>query len=99
MSMQRLVVFLALSGACGCMSTKVGLSPKWDPAAKPAYEDYLDAYVLGFVGEPPTLNLQQVCVDQKPLGVQRVISAEDAAIRVFTLGIYAPSTVRVWCGD
>jgi hypothetical protein len=83
----------------GCMMyTKVELDPKWDRHAKYSFEDYFDYYLFGFVGNP-TLNLQKICVDQKPYGFVRVQSAEDVVFELMTLGIYSPRTVRVWCGD
>ena len=82
----------------GCISAKVSLDPRWNAKEKPAYEDYVDYYVFGFVGNP-ALDLQKICVDQKPYGLQRVKTWEDGLITVFTVGIYSPATVRVWCGD
>jgi hypothetical protein len=84
--------------AAGCMSTKVALHPKFDPGAKPSYTDYFDYYWFSLAGKP-TVNLAQVCLDQKPLGFQRVKAADDIIISVVTLGIYTPATVKVWCGE
>jgi hypothetical protein len=89
------VLALSLSG---CMITKMSLSPKWDPASKPSYVDYADYYWWGLKGRRE-FNLQRICVDQKPYGFERRRSAEDGIIALFTAGIYAPATIRVWCGD
>lgn len=80
------------------MSTKVALHPKWDPSVKPTYTDYFDYYVFTLVGKN-TVNLAQVCMDQKPLGFQRVKLPDDIILSVITLGIYSPVTVKVWCGE
>jgi hypothetical protein len=95
--MKRLVpiLFFVLSG---CMSVTLSLSPKWDSESKPVYEDYVDYWWWGLRGKP-RLNLQKICVDQKPYAVRRLKSGEDIFITFVTLGIYTPSTVRVWCGD
>ncbi len=92
-----LAAILAVSLA-GCMSTRVVLDPKWDSSAKASYEDYFDYYFFGLSGHP-SLNLQKVCMDQKTHAFKRFKSPEDAIITWLTLGIYAPATVRVWCGD
>jgi hypothetical protein len=82
----------------GCMSAKMQVSDKWDPSVKPSYVDYTDYYLAGLIGGGE-FNLQKICVDQKPYGFQRYLSAEDIVIRVFTLTIYSPATLRVWCGN
>jgi hypothetical protein len=92
-------LFLVLPIALGgCMSTRLEFSPKWDPSEKATYEDYFDYYFLGFVGDP-VVNVQKICMDQKPYGLKRFKSPEDGFLTAITLGIYAPVTVRVWCGD
>ncbi len=81
----------------GCMNTKVQLDKQWNPSSKPSYVDYFDSYWWGFSGKPE-LSLQKVCMDQRPHGFQRVKTAEDIFISAVTLGIYYPTTVKVWCG-
>lgn len=88
-------ILLSLSG---CMTTKVVFSDKWNPRSKPAYVDYFDSYWLGFSGQPEVA-LQKVCMDQRPHALIRQKTAEDAVLTVFTLGIYAPTTVKIWCGE
>lgn len=90
-----LILFITLAG---CMNTKFILSEKWNPHAKPSYVDYFDSWWWGFAGRP-SVSLQKVCMDQKPLAVQRVKTVEDGIITVITAGIYAPTTVKVWCGE
>lgn len=90
-------IFVAMSGA-GCMSTRVTLHPSYDYRVKPSYTDYLDSYLFGLIGKG-TVNLAQVCLDQKPLAFQRVKAADDIILSILTIGIYTPSTVRVWCGE
>ncbi len=96
--MKRLALPLLLLTAASCMSTRVQLHPKFDFHIKPIYIDYADYYFLGLMGKP-VLNLQKICMDQKPYGFQRAKSPEDGIITLFTLGIYSPTTVKVWCGD
>lgn len=81
-----------------CVSTYVVFDRSWDKKAKPAYTDYFDSYFGGFVGHE-SVNLSRVCMDQKILAVRRYKSWEDGFLTGITLGIYAPTTVSVWCGD
>jgi hypothetical protein len=94
----KYLILAAAIGLAGCMSTRIKLNEKFNPSDKPAYVDYVDYYFAGLAGNPE-LNLQKICMDQKPLGVQRMNSVEDGVITLFTLGIYSPATVKVWCGD
>jgi hypothetical protein len=96
--MRILALFLSAAALSGCMNTKIALGEKWNPYAKPAYVDYFDSWWWGLKGRP-AVSLQKVCMDQKPLAVQRVKTGEDAIITAFTLGVYAPTTVKVWCGE
>lgn len=96
--MRAIATFFAVLLLSSCMSTRVQFSPKWERSSKPVYIDYVDSYVFGFIGQP-SLNLQKICMDQKPYALHSVKTAEDGIITFFTLGIYSPTTVRVWCGD
>jgi hypothetical protein len=95
--MKRLLIVACLM-VSGCISARVALDPNFDPEAKPSYEDYVDYWLLGLVGDP-TLNLQKICVDQKPYGLRRMKTPVDGFITLVTLGVYSPATVRVWCGN
>jgi hypothetical protein len=96
--MIRLILAMLTLGLLGCMSTKIVFDGRWNPSSKPSYEDYMDSYLFGFLGHPQ-ISLTKICMDQKPLALQRVKSAEDIFLNVITLGIYTPTTVNVWCGD
>jgi len=82
----------------GCMSTTVIFNSKWDSRIKPSYVDYFDNYFLGFSGTA-NVNLAQVCMDQKPYAVRRLKTIEDGILTLITIGIYSPSTIKVWCGE
>jgi Bor protein len=94
----KVMPFVTLLGLAGCMSARLQLHEKFNPDEKPAYVDYFDYYFAGLAGDPE-LNLQKICMDQKPYGVQRIKSVEDGVITFFTLAIYSPVTVKVWCGE
>ncbi len=98
MIFQRLSLLLLSLGLAACMSTQVQLDSRWNPTAKPSYEDYFDYYFLGLKGDRQ-FSLQKVCMDQRPFGFRRYRSLEDSFLTAITLGIYAPMTVQVWCGN
>jgi hypothetical protein len=81
-----------------CVSTQIVLQPKADTHRRADYEDYFDYYAFGLIGDN-SVDVQKACMDQKPQKIQRLRSFEDGLISFYTLGIYTPLTVRVWCGD
>ena len=83
---------------CGCMSTRVVFSEKFHLRNKPSYVDYFDSYWAGLKGHPQVA-LQKVCLDQQVHAFERVKTAEDGILTAITLGIYSPSTVKIWCGE
>ena len=99
----RSVLTLAISfviGAplAGCATSRLVLSSKWDEKATPSYVDYLDAYAFGFIGKQ-RVDLRAVCLDQRPYGIQTAYTVQDGLLTLVTLGIYAPTTIKVWCGN
>lgn len=79
------------------MSNTVVLDPKF-AGGKPQYNDYLDGWWWGLKGHP-SISLSRVCMDQKPYAVRKVKTFEDIFLTAITLGIYTPTTVKVWCGE
>lgn len=95
----KIAVALAFTLLCSCVSSRVVFAPeRWEKAKAPDYEDHFDYYALGFFGRAQ-VDLRTVCMEQKPLAVEHVRTVEDGLITFYTLGIYAPLTVRVWCGN
>lgn len=91
--MKALALALALTG---CVSDRVVLDPKWNAHRPPDHVDYHDTWALGLVGKP-TVDLARACLDRKPQAFERRKSVEDGLITLFTVGVYAPETSRVWC--
>jgi hypothetical protein len=96
--MKHIMLLILASLLTGCMSTNFVLDANWNYRSAPTYEDYFDTWWWGLSGSPE-VSLQKVCMDQKPLAFQRVKSLEDIIISTVTLGIYAPTTVKIWCGE
>lgn len=89
------VLLLALGG---CMSTQIILDPQQTRRGTATYEDYFDYYWFGLSGKN-SVDTQQVCMDQKPAAIRELKSVDDVLLTWITLGIYAPLTVQVWCGE
>lgn len=87
---------LALLLLAGCVSDRVVLDAKWNAHRPPDHVDYHDGWVLGFVGRP-TVDLARACLDRRPQAFERRRTLEDGLIMLYTLGVYAPVTSKVWC--
>lgn len=96
-SFRGIIVFALLLSSC--VSTKTTIGDHSIKGLKPVYEDYFDGYLLGWAGEDDQINLNEVCLDQKPFGFQKTYSFQDGFFALISLGIYTPYTVRVWCGE
>lgn len=95
----RLIIWVTVVlGLCGCMTSRMVFDNSQKLPREPSYEDFFDYYALGFIGRNK-VDVAQVCMDQKPLLIEKRQSFEDVLIGVMTLGIYTPLTVRVWCHD
>lgn len=68
------------------------------PKTKPDFEDYVPAAFWGLTPPAYPVNTAKVCPNQQmPVEVRKGKSAEDWALAFFSLGIYWPHTVQVWC--
>lgn len=94
----RSLVLLLFIMLTACQTVRIQFNDKWDRDQKPSYTDYFDYYWWGLKGTN-SVSVQKACVDQKPYGLVQARTVEDMIITALTLGIYAPLTVKVWCGD
>ena len=94
------MIYLSL-GLGGCQTQRIAFSDPYRPQTNslgaPVYEDHLDYYFLGLVGDNRIV-LQDVCMDQalREALIQR--DPTDFVFSLLTLGIYFPVTIKVWCG-
>lgn len=65
---------------------------------KAYYEESMPFYFWGIKGEA-RVNLAQVCDNKPATQMQTQFTFEDGIMSFFTLGIYSPHTVRVWCEE
>ena len=65
---------------------------------KPDFEDYVPGYFWSFKKSESQVDVAKVCsVGATPLKVRQGQSFEDILLITFTLGIYWPKTIQVWC--
>ena len=82
-----------------CMSvTYVNDTASQNIKPKPDFEDYVPGYFWSFKKSESQVNVAKVCSGgASPLKVRQGQSGEDILLITFTLGIYWPKTVQVWC--
>ncbi len=81
-----------------------GVTLPWAPqkgtrklVAEPSYESSAAFFLWGLVGEAH-VNVDQICGSNVPKQLQAQHTFVDSFLTILTLGIYAPRTVKVWCG-
>ena len=63
---------------------------------KPTYKESKPFYFLGLAGEHH-IDVLKICGNQEPIQMQAQKTFFDSVATLFTLGIYAPYTAKVWC--
>lgn len=95
--MKKVLFFLFSSlFVVGCMTTQY-VAPNAQINSKPDFEDYVPMYLWGFGREHSPVDPKAVCQDKNVLKVRKGKTFEDGLLSFFTLGIYWPNTVQVWC--
>ena len=93
------ITFLALlCGLYGCSAVTVMTDAKPKNRAAPSFEKRFNYYWWGLKGEHK-VNVREICRNDKTEQVQAVKTLSDTLLYTVTLGIYAPRTARVWCGE
>ena len=90
-----LIAAITLSG-CSTVTIQPDAKPKL--SSNPTYEETKDFYFWGLSGEH-TVDVKRVCGDKKVLQMQSQMTVENGLYGALTLGIYAPHSVKVWCGE
>lgn len=66
--------------------------------SKPDFEDYVPGYLWSFMKSSSQVDPNKVCAGgATPAKVRQGKSGEDLLLILFTLGIYWPKTVQIWC--
>ena len=82
---------------CACVSNQVFFTDTASSRTRPDLEDYLSLNAFG-LAQNQSIDLQKICMDQKPTRASVHRSPIDSLITVLSLSIYSPLTLRVWCG-
>ena len=82
----------------GCISTHyTSANAPADLKAKPDFEDYVPGYLLGIIKESRPVDTNKVCAKGEPWKIRKGKTTEDVLLSFFSLGLYWPHTLQVWC--
>ena len=95
--MKHIWVMVFVLSLIACSTVTINPKPTGKLVSKPTYEESKNFYWWSLVGEH-RINVQKICVAQDVVQMQSQMTFEDAVFTFITLGIYAPHTVKVWCG-
>lgn len=83
--------------AVGCSTVTIRDQGNQKLVAEPSYESSKPFFLGGLVGEAH-VDVDQICGSNVPKQLQAQHTFVDSLLTGLTLGIYAPRTVKVWCG-
>jgi hypothetical protein len=83
--------------AVGCSTVTIRDQGTQKLVAEPSYESSKAFFLGGLVGEAH-VDVDQICGSNVPKQLQAQHTFVDSLLTGLTLGIYAPRTVKVWCG-
>ncbi|MGR6872854.1 Bor family protein [Pseudomonas sp. HK3] len=90
-----LLVVISLS-ACSSVTMRTDDKPK--SHAAPTFQKTYTYWWWYSVGEHD-VNVREICKGKPVEQIQTITTATDFLAHIFTLGIYAPRTARVWCKE
>ena len=96
--MKKLLVCCIVLATCSCSSVNIRTDGQLEDYGKPTFEQRYKYWWWGLKGFH-SINVREICVNNNVLQMQSVYSFSDAMYGLFTLGIYAPRTARVWCKE
>ncbi len=82
---------------CSCSSVNIRTDEQREENRPPTFQKRYVFWWWGLKGEH-SVNVREICLDKPVMQMQTVDTFTDVLYGVFTLGIYAPRTARVWCG-
>lgn len=91
MKKHTIIFLILLLSACSSIQRYHELTPK--PVN---YTDYEPSYFWTFVARQ-TIKDEEACSPLQTAQTRRYHSTEDILIWGFTLGIYSPRSVQIWC--
>ena len=67
-------------------------------STEPTFEESRDYFFWGLVGEH-RFDVKEICGDKNVLQIQSQGTFKNVLFGILTLGIYAPHTGKIWCGE
>jgi len=95
--MKFILIILTLL-ICACSSVTVRTDSETESSNSPSFQQSYSYWWWGLRGEH-SVNVREVCNGQPVEQMQSTYTITDALVGLFTLGIYAPRSARVWCGE
>jgi len=96
LSIYRLIVLVSVLSVSACATVTIQPRPVATLDSALLYEERKSFYWWGLSGEQ-RVDVRKICGERQVLQMQSQRTFTDTAFTVFTLGIYAPHTVKVWC--
>lgn len=96
-SLKKLLILSAIL-LSGCSTVTIQPERTAKLVSAPHYEETLDFYFWGLKGEH-SIDVVKVCGDSQVKQMQTQLAIENGLFSLLTLGIYAPHTVKIWCGE
>jgi len=93
-----LLVLICLIGLAGCSTVTVRPDDSNKNMAAPDYEDTRHFFFWGLAGEEH-VDVSEICAGREPEQMQTQQTFMNGFLGAITLGIYAPHSVKVWCGQ
>ena len=90
-----IIIAITLS-ACSSVTIKTDKGSELRVA--PSFQQSYTYWWWGLRGEH-TINAREICIGRPVEQMQSTYTITDTLAGLFTLGIYAPRSARVWCGE
>ena len=81
----------------GCSSVLFVKDPKSRIFTDATFESSKPFFFFGLIGPTYDVYVDQICLGKGIDQVSTVYTGHDLLASIFSLGIYVPRTVRVWC--
>ncbi len=96
--MKKILLLVMFTTSCGCSSVNVRTDGDEEARGRPSFQQRYTYWWWGLRGRH-AINVREICGGKAVRQMQAVDTFTDILAGAFTLGIYAPRTARVWCGE
>ena len=93
---RTVILVLIIANLCACSSVTIRPQGGKKDQSEPSYLDSKPFYFWGLKGEHK-VDVNEVCDGAEVSQMQTIVTGSDYILGLFTLFIYAPRTVKVWC--